>query len=88
MAISDVSTFVHLTDADVEALGREFDAIRRDIEEARGADDAAYIARVISTQRRLMVAARLTLVASGFPPAWVAGTAMLAVGKILENMEI
>ena len=88
MAISDVSTFVHLTDADVEALGREFDAIRRDIEESRGADDAAYIARVISTQRRLMVAARLTLLASGFPPAWVAGTAMLAVGKILENMEI
>jgi linoleoyl-CoA desaturase len=83
-----VSTFVHLTDADVEALGREFDAIRRDIEEARGADDAAYIARIISTQRRLMVAARLTLVASGFPPAWVAGTAMLAIGKILENMEI
>ncbi len=39
-------------------------------------------------QRRLMVAGRLTLFASSFPPAWVAGTAMLAVGKILENMEI
>ena len=88
MAISDVATFAHLSDADVEALGREFDAIRQDIEESRGADDAAYIARVISTQRRLMVAARLTLFASGFPPAWVAGTAMLAAGKILENMEI
>src|SRR3984957_7704576 len=88
MAISDVTTFAHLSDADVEELGREFDAIRQDIEESRGESDAAYIARIISIQRRLMVAARLTLFASSFPPAWVAGTAMLAAGKILENMEI
>jgi NADPH-dependent stearoyl-CoA 9-desaturase len=88
MAISDVATFAHLSEADVEALGREFDAIRQDIEESRGAADAAYIGRIISAQRRLMVAARLTLFASGFPPAWVAGTTMLAAGKILENMEI
>jgi NADPH-dependent stearoyl-CoA 9-desaturase len=88
MAISDVATFAHLSDADVEALGREFDAIRRDIEESRGESDAAYIARIISIQRQLMVAGRLTLFASSFPPAWIVGTTMLAVGKILENMEI
>jgi linoleoyl-CoA desaturase len=35
-----------------------------------------------------MVAGRITLFASMFPPAWFAGTGMLAVGKILENMEI
>ena len=29
MAISDVTTFAHLGDADVEALGREFDAMFR-----------------------------------------------------------
>jgi NADPH-dependent stearoyl-CoA 9-desaturase len=88
MAISDVATFAHLSDADVEELGREFDAIRQDIEESRGGSDAAYICRVISIQRKLMVAGRLTLFASSFPPAWVAGTALLAAGKILENMEI
>src|SRR5271170_2236018 len=88
MAISDVATFAHLSEDDVEALGREFDAIRRDVEESRGESDAAYITRIISIQRQLMVAARLTLFASSFPPAWVAGTAMLAAGKILENMEI
>jgi fatty acid desaturase len=88
MAISDVATFAHLSDTDVEALGREFDAIRQDIEESRGASDAAYIERIISIQRRLMVAGRLSLFASSFPPAWVAGTTMLAAGKILENMEI
>ncbi|HEX3908180.1 MAG TPA: fatty acid desaturase [Mycobacteriales bacterium] len=88
MAISDITEFAHLTEADVEALGRELDEIRRDIEEVRGAEDAAYIRNVISWQRRLMVAARVTLFASAFPPAWVAGTTMLAAGKILENMEI
>ncbi|MGD1111097.1 MAG: fatty acid desaturase [Mycobacterium sp.] len=88
MAISDVATFAHLSDADVEALGREFDAIRQEIEESRGGSDAAYIARIIKFQRQLMVAGRLILFASSFPPAWAAGTALLAVGKILENMEI
>jgi fatty acid desaturase len=88
MAISDVTSFAHLSDADVEALGREFDAIREEIEESRGGSDAAYIARIITIQRQLMVAGRLTLFASSFPPAWVAGTALLAAGKILENMEI
>jgi linoleoyl-CoA desaturase len=88
MAISDVASFAHLTPEDVDELGREFDQIRKDIEEVRGEKDAAYIRRIISIQRRLMVAGRVSLFASAFPPAWVAGTGMLAVGKILENMEI
>src|SRR3954471_1866328 len=88
MAITDAKEFAHLTEADVEALAGELDAIRRDIEEKRGEKDAAYIRRIIDLQRRLMVAARVTLFASAFPPAWVAGTTMLATGKILENMEI
>jgi linoleoyl-CoA desaturase len=88
MAISDVASFAHLSADDVEALGRELDEIRRDIEESRGEQDAAYIRRLIYIQRRLVVAARLTLFASMYPPAWVAGTTMLALGKILENMEI
>ena len=88
MAISDATAFAHLTDADVEVLGHQFDEIRRDVEESLGAGDAAYIRRLIYIQRRLMVAARVTLLASAFPPAWLAGTALLAAGKILENMEI
>jgi linoleoyl-CoA desaturase len=88
MAIADVVEFAHLSQADVEAFGKELDRIRHDIEESLGADDASYIRRMIQVQRRLVVAARVTLFASSFPPAWVAGTAMLSVGKILENMEI
>lgn len=35
MAISDVTAYAHLTSEDVEALGRELDQIRVEIEEAR-----------------------------------------------------
>ena len=88
MAISDVKEFAHLSEAQVEELGREFDLIRKDIEESLGAADADYIRRMICIQRRLAVAGRVTLFASSLPPAWIAGTAMLATAKILENMEI
>ncbi|MBO4240613.1 fatty acid desaturase family protein [Pseudonocardia alni] len=88
MAISDVKEFAHLTEADVEAIGHELDAIRADVEERRGQHDADYIRTMITWQRRLNVAARVTLFGSRIPPLWFAGTAMLSVAKILENMEI
>jgi fatty acid desaturase len=88
MAISDIQAYAHLTEDDVEAIGRELDALRREIEESRGEADEAYIRRVIALQRGLDAAARVTLFASLFPPAWLAGTAMLSVAKIIENMEL
>ncbi|QWC84949.1 acyl-CoA desaturase [Nocardioidaceae bacterium] len=88
MAISDVKEYAHLTEEQVEAFGAEMDQIREDIENSRNADDAAYIHKMITFQRRLATAGRITLFASGFKPAWVAGTAMLGTAKILENMEI
>ena len=78
----------HLTDEQIETLGAELDAIRADIIASRGASDAAYIRKVISVQRKLEMAARVTLIFSVFPPAWLLGTAALSVAKILENMEI
>ncbi len=88
MAISDIKAYAHLSPADVEALGRELDQVRKDVEESRGAADEAYIRRVIALQRGLAVAGRTTLFASMYPPAWFAGTTMLALAKIIENMEI
>ena len=88
MAISDVQEYTHLTSEEVEELGRELDAIRAGIEESRGDADAAYINRMITVQRRLAAAARVTLMAGRWKPAWLAGTTMLGVAKILENMEI
>ncbi len=78
----------HLTDEQVAELGRELDAIRDDVLASRGAGDAAYIRRVIKVQRTLELGGRATLLAGAFPPAWVLGTGMLSVAKILENMEI
>src|SRR3954454_8295340 len=88
MAITDVRAFEHLTDADVENLAIELDAIRREVEDSRGERDARYIHRVIAAQRLLEVAARMTLAASSRRSAWWIGTVALAVAKTIENMEI
>src|SRR6476469_7469584 len=88
MAISDVKEYTHLSEEEVEELGRELDAIREEIEASRGADDAAYINKMITIQRRLAAAGRVTLFSGRWKPALVAGAAMLGVAKILENMEI
>jgi fatty acid desaturase len=88
MAISDIKAYAHLTSADVEALGAELDALRAEIEQSRGESDAAYIRRVIKLQRGLAASGRATLMFSLFPPAWFAGTALLSLAKIIENMEI
>ena len=87
----DVSA--HLTAADIERLGHELDAMRAEIMDSRGASDAAYIRKVIKTQRYLEMGSRAVLLFSGvkvkgFRPAWWVGTAGLSVAKILENMEI
>ncbi len=78
----------HLTEADVEQIGVELDAIRQEIIDSRGAADAAYIRRMVDVQRKLELGSRAVLLASAFPPAWVAGTIGLSIAKILENMEI
>ncbi|WP_445164144.1 fatty acid desaturase family protein [Mycobacterium sp. Dal123C01] len=88
MAITDVKQYAHLSAEDVEALGRELDAIRTDIEESRGERDARYIRRSVQLQRALVVGSRIVLMASGNKYAWTAGTAMLGTGKIIENMEL
>jgi linoleoyl-CoA desaturase len=88
VAVTDLKAFAHLTDADIEAIGRELDALRRDIEESRGDRDAAYITKAIRLQRGLAAGGRVALFASAFPPAWVAGTTMLGLAKIIENMEL
>jgi NADPH-dependent stearoyl-CoA 9-desaturase len=88
MAITDVPAFAHLTDADIESLAVELDAIRLDIEDSLGERDARYIRRTIAVQRALEIAGRLMLAGSSKRSAWWAGTVTLSVAKIIENMEI
>ena len=93
MAIADVKEYTHLTEAEVEELGAELDALRAEVEESRNDKDAAYIYQMITVQRRLAAAARITLALSAYHkktrvPGAVVGAGMLGVAKILENMEI
>lgn len=88
MAITDIPVFAHLTEADIEALAAELDAIRLDIEASRGERDARYIHRTVAAQRALELTGRLMLGASSKRAAWWAGTVTLALAKIVENMEL
>jgi NADPH-dependent stearoyl-CoA 9-desaturase len=88
MAISDVPAFAHLTDADIDNLAVELDAIRQDIEDSRGERDARYIRRTIVAQRALEVAGRVLLAGSSKRSVGWAGTVTLGLAKIIENMEI
>ncbi|AQP46144.1 acyl-CoA desaturase [Tessaracoccus flavus] len=78
----------HLSPADIEAIGRELDELRDEVLASRGASDAAYIRKVIRTQRILEAGSRIVLLFSKFPPAFFGGTAGLTVAKIIENTEI
>jgi fatty acid desaturase len=76
---------ITLTPEQADAFGRELDAIKERFMADLGEKDAEYIRRVIKTQRALEVGGRVLLF---LPPAWLLGTTMLGLSKILDNMEI
>ena len=94
----------HLSTEKIEAFGREVDAIRNEVMTSRGERDRRYLLRLIRAQRSLDVGGRLVMIAAAaFAPGapwarhtgWAAfiltlaiGAAMLALAKIIENMEI
>src|SRR5579875_2492432 len=77
-----------LTDEQIEAIGKEFDALHDEVFNDLGEVDAGYIRNMITLQRRLVALSRAVLLFSRYKPAWILGTAGLSVAKILENMEI
>lgn len=82
-------SFAHLSDEDVAAIGGELDDLREEFLAKRGADDAAWIRRVLRLQQGLEVAGRVTM----FGALWslwflVPGALLLAASKILDNMEL
>ena len=79
---------VTLTPEQAEAFGRELDALKERVIADLGERDATYIRRIIKAQRGLEVGGRALLFGGIFPPFWLAGTAMLGLSKILDNMEI
>ena len=82
------SPLSRLTDEQIEELGKQFDAIHDEVFDELGDRDRRYIVSMIEMHRRLVVLGRILLLASAFTPARVAGTSLLSLAKILENMEI
>ena len=79
---------VTMTPEQADAFGRELDALKERVIADLGERDAAYIRRITKAQRTLEVGGRALLFGGIFPPFWLAGTAMLGLSKILDNMEI
>ncbi len=78
----------HLTSEQIDAFGEELDDLRRRTVADLGERDREYLEQVVRAQRGLEFAGRALLFAGFLPPAWVGGTAALALSKILDNMEI
>jgi fatty acid desaturase len=72
----------------LETLARELDAIGDRVRDELGDRDRAYITGLIAAQRQLELAGRTLLLGARFAPAAIAGTALLSLAKVLENMEI
>lgn len=73
----------------LSAFANELNSIREDTMKKVGEKDARYIRKLIRIQRSSDIAGRLALVLGFFNPLfWLAGVALLALSKILDNMEI
>ncbi|MEY1661382.1 fatty acid desaturase family protein [Isoalcanivorax beigongshangi] len=77
-----------LEGAELEAFGNEIEALRQEVMSSLGERDEAYLRRILRWQRGTEIGGRALLFAGWLPPAWLAGTALLSISKILENMEI
>src|SRR6476661_7049458 len=82
------SPLARLSDEQIADLGREFDAIHDEVFAELGDRDRRYIVSMIEMHRRLVVLGRVLLLASRYRPTRIAGTTLLSMAKILENMEI
>src|SRR5579871_5559624 len=87
-SLVDENPLHRLTPEQIEALGREFDALHEAVKADLGERDARYIRSIIGLQRRLALIGRLELIASRWRAPWILGAATLGLAKILENMEI
>lgn len=78
----------HLTRDELECLGKELDSLRQQTLASLNADDAKYIRQVRASVRWSAFAGRALLMGGWIPPFWLAGTALLSLSKILDNMEL
>jgi fatty acid desaturase len=77
-----------LSPAELDRFGAELDALHARVASDIGEADARYIRRVVKAVRYTEVLGRGLLFLGLFPPAWILGTLLLGLSKILENMEL
>ena len=86
-----------LTPAELDAFGAELDALRARHVAELGDTDARYIRKIVAAVRWTSLSGRVLLFAAAFSPLFaaallwplaIAGTLLLGLAKILENMEL
>ena len=78
-----------LTSEQYDALAHQLDALKSEVKQQLGETDARYIRRVLLWQRISAISGRILLVLGFVTPwLWLAGVLLLALAKILDNMEI
>ena len=78
-----------LSPEQIEEFGAKVDAIRREVMDDLGEKDANYIYKIRNFVRYSEIASRGMLMFAGWlPPVWLAGTGLLGISKIVENMEL
>jgi linoleoyl-CoA desaturase len=78
----------HFDAARIAAFGEAIEALRRELEQQLGAEDALHIQRIGKLSARLELAGRGLIYLSFEPLGLALGTAMLSAHKALELMEI
>ena len=86
--MSTISKSRDLSLEEINAFGAELDALRKDTMATLGKKEADYIYGVRNFVRYTEIAGRSSLMLGWLPPFWLAGTALLGVSKIVENMEL
>ena len=77
-----------LTNEEITQMGIEIEDVKQRTLAKVGEEDAIYIRRILKAVRYTEVLGRGFLFFGIFPPAWLIGTALLSISKILENMEL
>ena len=86
---TETSKSKHLSAEQMAAFGQQVDAIRREIMDSIGEQDAQYIYKIRNFVRYSEIASRGMLMFGGWiPPIWLLGTGLLGISKIVENMEL
>ncbi len=78
-----------LTEQQLSELATELDQVKAGVMSQLGDKEARYIRRMLLTQRLSAISGRVLMVLGFITPwLWVLGVALLALAKILDNMEI